>query len=196
MYHRSTKILIFLIVSFLPFTAFNIVLAVWESTEMSWEELVISGTYQCTSTGSNSLMPAVGYILGAIWESITLCLAIRIFVIHFRELQRTSTGWTFENCITVLMKTHVFYFAGYAAASFITISFLSPTTVELSPVGSGIYYGVLTIIEVMQMFVLGPRLILSIRQYHAELVADSGAGTAMTSLAFQERVHMATSSGV
>jgi hypothetical protein len=37
----------------------------------------------------------------------------------------------------------------------------------------------------LQMFVLGPRLILSIREYHAKLVARSDEGTAMTSINFQ-----------
>ena len=46
------------------------------------------------------------------------------------------------------------------------------------------------------MFVLGPRLILSLREYHAKLVTDSDEGTAMTSIAFQERVHISTGDGV
>jgi hypothetical protein len=37
----------------------------------------------------------------------------------------------------------------------------------------------------MQMFVLGPRLILSVREYHAKLVTRSDEGTRMTSLYFQ-----------
>jgi hypothetical protein len=35
------------------------------------------------------------------------------------------------------------------------------------------------------MFVLGPRLILSLRKYHAKLVARSDEGTGMTSIYFQ-----------
>jgi hypothetical protein len=46
------------------------------------------------------------------------------------------------------------------------------------------------------MVVLGPRLILSVREYHAMLVANSDTATDMTSIAFQERVHVATSSSV
>jgi hypothetical protein len=42
------------------------------------------------------------------------------------------------------------------------------------------------------MFVLGPRLILSVRQYHAELVANSDAGTDISTIAFQERVPVST----
>jgi hypothetical protein len=46
----------------------------------------------------------------------------------------------------------------------------------------------------MQMFVLGPRLVLSVREYHAELVVDSDTGTDMTTMAFGERIHEQTSS--
>jgi hypothetical protein len=56
--------------------------------------------------------------------------------------------------------------------------------------------GVLTILLVVQMFVLGPRLILSVREYHAKVVAESDAETSMSSIVFQERVHVPTSSTV
>jgi hypothetical protein len=46
------------------------------------------------------------------------------------------------------------------------------------------------------MFVLGPRLILGLREYHAKLVVNSDEGTDMTSVAFQERVHITTGGGV
>ena len=45
------------------------------------------------------------------------------------------------------------------------------------------------------MFVLGPRLILSIRDYQAKLVANSDEGTAMTTIAFQEGVQLEVSTG-
>jgi hypothetical protein len=47
-----------------------------------------------------------------------------------------------------------------------------------------------------QKFVLGPRLILGDREYHAELVANSNTATAMTSIAFQERIHVSSGSSV
>lgn len=47
----------------------------------------------------------------------------------------------------------------------------------------------------MQMFVLGPRLILSVRQYLAKVVANADEGTGTASIYFQERVHVPTSSG-
>jgi hypothetical protein len=56
--------------------------------------------------------------------------------------------------------------------------------------------GGLQVLLVVQMFVLGPRLILSIREYHAKLVAGSDTDTSMNSLFFQERVHVLTSSTV
>jgi hypothetical protein len=46
------------------------------------------------------------------------------------------------------------------------------------------------------MFVLGPRLILGIREYYAQLVASPDPASVMTSIAFQERVHVETSNSV
>jgi hypothetical protein len=51
-------------------------------------------------------------------------------------------------------------------------------------VGNAIFYGVLSIAEVLQMFVLGPRLVLSIREHHTKVMARADGGTGMTSIAF------------
>jgi hypothetical protein len=59
-----------------------------------------------------------------------------------------------------------------------------------------ILYGTVEVLSVVQMFVLGPRLILSVREYSAKLVAESDAETSMISIVFQERVHISTSSTV
>jgi hypothetical protein len=56
--------------------------------------------------------------------------------------------------------------------------------------------GANNVLLVLQMFVLGPRLILSVREYNAKLVANSDAETSMNSIVFQERVHVSTSSTV
>jgi hypothetical protein len=48
----------------------------------------------------------------------------------------------------------------------------------------------------MQMFVLGPHLILGVREYHAKLVVDSDEATGMASIVFQDRIHIETGSGV
>ena len=58
--------------------------------------------------------------------------------------------------------------------------------------GVQIYYGVFQITMFVQMFVLGPRLILSVREYHARLVANRDEGTCMASIVFQERVQLST----
>ncbi|KIK32950.1 hypothetical protein CY34DRAFT_813949 [Suillus luteus UH-Slu-Lm8-n1] len=56
--------------------------------------------------------------------------------------------------------------------------------------------GTLNTLLAVQMCVLGPRLILSVREYHAKLVAGSDADTSMNSIVFQEHVHISTSSNV
>jgi hypothetical protein len=60
--------------------------------------------------------------------------------------------------------------------------------------GSQIYGGALEIFQLLQMFVLGPRLILSIRVYHDKLVGDSDAGISMTTMNFQEHAHVSIGS--
>jgi hypothetical protein len=62
--------------------------------------------------------------------------------------------------------------------------------------GSQIYAEFLQIVMVVQMFMLGPLLILDVREYYAKVVADCDAASGMTSFAFQERVHISTGSSV
>jgi hypothetical protein len=50
------------------------------------------------------------WILGAVWESLALFLAVWIAVKHFHELRRQGT-WAIGDCFRILVKTHVFYFA-------------------------------------------------------------------------------------
>jgi hypothetical protein len=52
------------------------------------------------------------------------------------------------------------------------------------------------ICQVVQMLVLGPRLILGVREHNAKLVAPCDEGTGMASIAFQERIHISTGGGV
>jgi hypothetical protein len=56
--------------------------------------------------------------------------------------------------------------------------------------------GVFQVSLVVQMFVLGPRLILSVREYHAGLVANSDAETSMNSIIYWECAYVSTSSSV
>jgi hypothetical protein len=52
--------------------------------------------------------------------------------------------------------------------------------------GVSFYYGIGEVAQAVQMFVLGPRLILSLREYHAQLVASSDEGTCITTMNFYE----------
>jgi hypothetical protein len=62
--------------------------------------------------------------------------------------------------------------------------------------GAAFFSDIIPIAQTVQMFVLGPRLILSIREYHAKLVTNSDEGIAMTTIAFQERLQVSTGGGV
>jgi hypothetical protein len=127
MYKQSRKMLIFLVVTFMATRIANGVMAVikdqhtsggksrlkhidiWLIRRMS-EEYVLSGAHLCSYNSPTSLTETT-WIIGAVWEIFVLCLALWIAVIHFRELQRPSTGWTVGDCFPILIKTHVFYFA-------------------------------------------------------------------------------------
>jgi hypothetical protein len=61
--------------------------------------------------GNAVFLSEITLILGFAWETLALSLAVWIAIKHFRELQRTSTGWAVGDCFTILMQTHVFYFA-------------------------------------------------------------------------------------
>ncbi|KAG1798116.1 uncharacterized protein HD556DRAFT_1440450 [Suillus plorans] len=194
------KILIFLVVTFLAINTFDGVNVVLITMRTSGEELILSGTYQCTIgyTGDTVVMDSTAWVLSIVWEVLTLCLAVCIAVKHFRELRQHSAGGIIGDCFTVLMKTHVVYFA-----SFVTVSCFS-LILEFSPTVSSnqvlleyqTFFGLFQVLEVVQTFVLGPRLILGVREYNAKLVAHSDAATGMTSIAFHERVHISTGSGV
>ncbi|KAG2107482.1 uncharacterized protein F5147DRAFT_837387 [Suillus discolor] len=200
MYQRDRKILIFLVVTFLAISTFAGVTVVMTTIHTSGEELILSGAYQCriSYTGDALVLNSVTWILCIVWEVLTLCLAVRIAVKHFRELRLHAAGGIIGDCFTVLMKTHVLYFVSFVSVSCFAL------IVEFSPILSTnqvvledeTFFGLFQILEVVQIFVLGRRLILGLREYNAELVADSDAATVMTSIAFQERVHISTSSSV
>jgi len=71
------------------------------------EEILIFGKYQCVFARNWLFLGVLTWVFSIIWEVIALCLAVRIAVKHIREL---PTGWTFGDCITVLIKSHVLYF--------------------------------------------------------------------------------------
>ncbi|KAG1775203.1 hypothetical protein EV702DRAFT_1047068 [Suillus placidus] len=176
MYEQSRKLLAVLVVILLTVTVGNGVLNVIATRNTSAEEFMLSSTYQCgvTFDGESKLTNSMTWIVGMVWEVLALCLAVWIAVKHFRELRRQSAGGIIGDCFTVLMNTHLVYFVSFVALSCFQIAgFLSPT---------------------LTMFVLGPRLILGVREYHAKLTANSDAATGMTSFAFQEHVHVTTSS--
>ncbi|KAG2048446.1 hypothetical protein BDR06DRAFT_1024447 [Suillus hirtellus] len=196
MYQRDKKILIFLVVTFLAISTFNGVNIVMITMHTSGEELILSGAYQCiiSYSGDALVQNSVTWILAIVWEVITLCLAVRITVKHFRELRSHSAGGIIGDCFTVLMKTHLVYFASFVAVSCLELLMELSTNLDLRQEQTLLSLNL--ILEVVQMFVLGPRLILGIREYNAKVVADSDTATGMTSIAFQERVHISTSSSV
>jgi hypothetical protein len=61
---------------------------------------------------------------------------------------------------------------------------------------TGVYYGVLQVLLFVQMFVLGPRLILGVREHDAKIAVYSDSGPSFTTIIFQEREFVSTDSHV
>ncbi|KAG2037662.1 hypothetical protein BDR03DRAFT_956515 [Suillus americanus] len=198
MYQRSKKILIFLVVIFVAFTIACGVITAIGDIHMLEEELVLSGTYQCTYDWEGDIpLDSMAWILYVASEILASGFAVWISVKHFRELRRSSTGRTIEDCFTVLTKTHMLYFVSVAAVSGFQLSYYSPNLkTRALETRTLIYTAHLDLFSIMQMFVLGPRLILSIREYHTKLVGNSDGGTGISTIAFQERACVSTGDGV
>ncbi|KAG2111370.1 hypothetical protein BD769DRAFT_68792 [Suillus cothurnatus] len=199
MYQKSRKVLIFLVVIFLAIRIADVVMLAIVTMQISGAEYILSGTYQCMIdlAGDFVFLESMDSIINIVWEILTLCLAVWIAVRHFRELRQHSTSGIIGDCFTVLMKSHVSYFASFLVVKCFQYGLFSPTfSTDMYSLDTQIYIGLIQILQMVQMFVLGPRLILGVREYHAKLVANSDTASAMTSIVFEERVHVSTSSSV
>ncbi|KAG2339897.1 hypothetical protein BDR05DRAFT_967513 [Suillus weaverae] len=175
MYQRSRKMLIFLFVILLVLTIAG---GAMTATGINRNSKVISDIYQCTYNydGNARLLMSITWILRLVWEVLVMCLVVWIVVKHFRQLRPSSQSGIIGDCFAVLMKTHTMYFASFVAGSCIALRYFFSTVSDSDSLG---YNGALNIFSVMQMFVLGPRLILNIREYHAKLIAESDTLTRM-----------------
>ncbi|KAG1785310.1 uncharacterized protein HD556DRAFT_1450817 [Suillus plorans] len=192
MYERSRKMLAFLVVFLLVSTIIFAVIAA--SSHVSGEEIVFYETHQCSPTGGSSNLATEAWGLSTAWELTTLCLAVWVVVKYLRELKQPLARLTLGNYFRVLLETHAFYFTAYAAVACLNLGSLSPS-IGFS-LGGEIYYGILQLAQVMQMFVLGPRLILSIREYHDKEMTRSDERTDTSTMVFQGRTQKSTGSSV
>ncbi|KIK41197.1 hypothetical protein CY34DRAFT_222296 [Suillus luteus UH-Slu-Lm8-n1] len=200
MYQGSRTMLIFLVIIVL---AVNIACAVFAAIGMKnvvAEELILSGIYMCGYNYEEDVQLGMSmvWMLNTVWEVLALCLSVWIAVKHFRDMRRLgpSTGSTIGDCFRVLIQSHVLYFASFAGVSCLELIGLSSAISNSSSTGAIILDGTLNVLLIVQMFVLGPRLILSVREYHAKLVAGSDADISLNSIVFQEHVHISTSGTV
>lgn len=199
MYGRSKKMLIFLIIVLLALLITFGVMVLIACIDVSGVERVFSGTNLCAIVFPNIdavRLHGAAWIPTIVWEVLAFCLAAWIFIKHLRELrQHGPTGSIIRDCFTVLIKSHMLYFVAFAAVSCLYLGLLAPE-LSSSSLAGGVYFGILNFAQPVQMFVLGPRLVLSVRYYHAKLVAKSDEGISINAITFQERRHLSTSSGV
>ncbi|KAG1739505.1 hypothetical protein EDD22DRAFT_330140 [Suillus occidentalis] len=200
MYQGSRTMLLFLLIIFLTVNIACVVITAIGVKYILAEEFILSGVYMCGYgfEGDVQLLNSMVWMLNTVWEVLALCLSVWIAVKHFLDMRRLgpSTGSTIGDCFRVLLKSHVLYFASFAGVSCFQLIYLSPEVSTSNSIGVNALYGTLQVLLLVQMFVLGPRLILSVREYHAKLVAGSDADTSMNSIVFQQHVHISTSGTV
>ncbi|KAG2050426.1 hypothetical protein BDR06DRAFT_645461 [Suillus hirtellus] len=184
MYHGSKHLLIFLVVALLASTIASGVMMVIANMGVSSQEAVLSGFHTCITKIDVDMVYLTyeSVISTAVWEILVLFLAVWIVIKHFRELRQLPTGSTVGDCLTILIESHTFYFLAFVTMTCFTLGSLSPNITNTTE--RSIYFGTWAIAQMLQMFVLGPRLILSVRKYHAKLVARADGGTGMTSIDF------------
>ncbi|KAG2113963.1 hypothetical protein DEU56DRAFT_985174 [Suillus clintonianus] len=187
MYGRSSKMLIFLAALLLVSTISAGVVAIIGNLGYSGGEAVLSGYHACLySLDANGLDLSYFMIIPtAIWEILAFFLAVRIAIKRLRELRQSQSGSTIGDYFTVLMQSHMLYFLAFVVAACFYLGKLSPNITYSTDFGGDVYHGIIGIAQEFQMCILGPRLILSVREYNAKPVASSDPGTHMTSIAFQ-----------
>ncbi|KAG1899997.1 uncharacterized protein F5891DRAFT_1189080 [Suillus fuscotomentosus] len=198
MYQGSRTMLMFLVIIFLAVNIACGVLTAMALNDTVIEEFIFSGLHLCgyPKYGEDrQLLFAIIWVLSTVWEVLALCLSVWVAVKRFRELHRlgSSTGSTIGDCFRVLIQFHVLYFASFVGVSCIQLAQFSPEIANSTSIGAQILLSTVQILLVVQIYVLGPRLILSVREYNAKLVAYSDAETSMNSIVFQEHVHVSTS---
>ncbi|KAG2357149.1 hypothetical protein BDR07DRAFT_1421239 [Suillus spraguei] len=172
MYEGSKRLLVFLIVTLLACTIVSGVMVVIENLGISAQEAILSGYSTCMTIIGVTDMDSMNLnretvVSPIVWEILTMFLTVWIVIKHFRELRRSPTGSTIGDCFMVLIKSHTIYFLAFATVACFMLSSASPNNAML------------------QTFVFGPRLILSIREYYAKVTARADGGISITSIAFQ-----------
>ncbi|KAG2357147.1 hypothetical protein BDR07DRAFT_1491075 [Suillus spraguei] len=167
------------------------VMVVIENLGISAQEAILSGYHTCITVTDTDLMNLNrGTVISPIvWEVLAMFLTVWIVIKHFRELRRSPTGSTIGDCFMVLIKSHAIYFLAFATVACFMLSSASPNnTNRYSPPpvdgGNTAYFGVISVVQMLQTFVFGPRLILSIREYYAKVTARADGGISMTTIAF------------
>lgn len=173
--YRSRKVLVFLVIVFMTVTIACGLVSGIVGRDFSYDEFILSGTYQCVSEvsqPSDSLIMGTTWIFYMAWAILGMSLAAWAAFRHFREIKQ----WTAKDRLTALVKSHMIYFTILATACCLSLGLLSPKIPSFLSMKGDIYYGVIEIILFVQMFLLGPYLILSIRKYNNDLTATSDAG--------------------
>ncbi|KAG2105032.1 uncharacterized protein F5147DRAFT_244163 [Suillus discolor] len=160
MHQRSRMLLNILVIVLLAVDIACTAIAATGLRDIVAEELILSGAYICNYGYE-------GYIFNGL--DARRCfggprtVSFSLYCCETLSCQPAMTR-TIGDCFRVLIKCHVFYLtsSSFVCASCLQLGLLSVELSNPDSIGVLTFYGVVQILFGVQMFVLGPRLILSI----------------------------------
>ncbi|KIJ59732.1 hypothetical protein HYDPIDRAFT_118238 [Hydnomerulius pinastri MD-312] len=181
MYNQSRRLLYFLLGLFFPVVVVELVLTVLyfgPRNGMYVTDIPLPGMQICSGNFSLSPLLYVYFsIPGIVFDGILALFAVARLVQHTIDMKRDLGGWKMNVCMRMLARDSILYFMGnliYRSFNLIPLTNLPPLYKTLAQAFCSI-----------EPFVLPPRLVISFREYHAQIVSDSDAGSPIESMVFR-----------
>ncbi|KAG1747639.1 hypothetical protein EDB19DRAFT_1685926 [Suillus lakei] len=195
MYHRSTRMRIFLIICFLAASASRGMidgLALVLTRAPTSEEYILSGTGVCTKSKA-PVMPFLDGIPSICIELLLLLLAARVLVERVREMQRTQPDCGFgdgDGDSLAILRDHVLHFSCYLVLSVMQVTAIF-TNGDTN--WSQWYRSIVISFVIIQQCVLVPRLVISTREYYSQDYGpDNVTDLGVMAFAYNPDVNMST----
>ncbi|KAH7927428.1 hypothetical protein BV22DRAFT_1127354 [Leucogyrophana mollusca] len=184
MYAQSRKILIFLAVSFLAQSVAILALNVAYGASLSarfMTEYIYSGIHVCIGDETVSQIEdalALSIVYPEIFfDTLLLILALWCFARHSTESIQISGQWEVNRWIRILLQDSILYFVLDTAATLLNGGYAFYLT--------GTYAIMVSTFKQIEPSLLAPRLVISIREYHRQVVEDSELHVQMESMIFR-----------
>ncbi|EIW74057.1 hypothetical protein CONPUDRAFT_147938 [Coniophora puteana RWD-64-598 SS2] len=176
MYERTRKVLILLSVCFAMVQAVNIIASLYLAADMS---IIDEGGCSFNFGIVSEVLTSVSAFAASAFEVLLFVMAVFRFIRDIKEGYKERLG-NFDTLASVLFRDNAIYFvASFLTFSFSAISYIAvdtPAVVDTWAWFIADFIGAL--LGTIQVTILGPLMIISIRQYNTDKNGSRGRGTA------------------